>query len=587
MPTPLQQAQHFLKEEKAFRLGTLPTESFHPKTKNLSQTLDSNPTDGIRLLQSVDDDIPPIAQKVLDSPVFRQLTESFLQTIQSGRRFFFTGCGATGRLSILLEAAWRQFWIQAKQNHPEIISKCPDREDIAYSIMAGGDFALIKSVEGFEDFTDFGRHQLKEAGVQKGDLVVAITEGGETSFVIGTAWQALETGAEVFFVYNNPTETLCEHVQRSREIIEAPAVRTIDLFTGPMAISGSTRMQATTIELLIVAAALEIALAAYLKLHLSDSDLDQLGIEIRTPEDYHTLFCNLLADLSTEPSVRNLADITVLEEQIYTDKGLVTYFADNAMLDVLTDTTERSPTFMTPPYRRIDDNTSPLSWSFAKNPFHPTRQAWSQMLQRSPRGLDWQSQVYKNLNAPKELQTNPTILDNNEIYKFQIGNETDTTRTKNSPSCMVILKTPNDSNNLIETTLNNHAQNYDKTAIISIGQKTENQKTDHTFNFDCKLPRSPLDIWQHLAAKLILNTFSTATMTRMHRVIGNAMVWVSPSNKKLIDRSCRLIAHITGTTYENACVELHKAIQQNKQTQSKGIAPPSPVAAAINKLNSL
>jgi N-acetylmuramic acid 6-phosphate etherase len=104
----------------------------------------------------------------------------------------------------------------------------------------GGDFALIKSVEGFEDFPDFGRHQLKEAGVGPGDVVVAITEGGETPFVIGTAWQGLDAGATVFFVYNNPTDLLREHVQRSREVIDEPRIHKLDLATGPMAITGST-----------------------------------------------------------------------------------------------------------------------------------------------------------------------------------------------------------------------------------------------------------------------------------------------------------------------------------------------------------
>ena len=54
--------------------------------------------------------------------------------------------------------------------------------------MAGGDYALIKSVEGFEDFTAFGKKQIADLGVSAKDVVFAITEGGETSFVIGTAW---------------------------------------------------------------------------------------------------------------------------------------------------------------------------------------------------------------------------------------------------------------------------------------------------------------------------------------------------------------------------------------------------------------
>ena len=65
--------------------------------------------------------------------------------------------------------------------------------------MAGGDYALIKSVEGFEDFTAFGRKQIRDLGVRAGDVVFAITEGGETSFVIGTAWAGRGGGREGLF----------------------------------------------------------------------------------------------------------------------------------------------------------------------------------------------------------------------------------------------------------------------------------------------------------------------------------------------------------------------------------------------------
>ena len=65
--------------------------------------------------------------------------------------------------------------------------------------MAGGDFALIKSVEGFEDFTAFGKKQIADLGVSAKDVVFAITEGGETSFVIGTAWEGVEVGGEGLF----------------------------------------------------------------------------------------------------------------------------------------------------------------------------------------------------------------------------------------------------------------------------------------------------------------------------------------------------------------------------------------------------
>jgi N-acetylmuramic acid 6-phosphate etherase len=104
---------------------------------------------------------------------------------------------------------------------------------------------------------------------------------------------------------------------------------------------------------------------------------------------------------------------------------------------------------------------------------------------------------------------------------------------------------------------------------------------DEHIHIPCDLPASPLRLWEHLAVKLILNTLSTATMVRMGRVIGNAMVWVSPSNKKLIDRGCRLITQQTGCTYEHACEVLHEAIEEIGRRAQAGEEVPSPVALAI------
>lgn len=443
--------------------------------------------------------------------------------------------------------------------------------------MAGGDFALIKSVEGFEDFADFGRHQLKETGASAGDMVVAITEGGETSFVIGTAWQGLDAGAEVFFVYNNPTDVLCRHVERSRQVIREPQIRKLDLFTGPMAVSGSTRMQATTIELLIIGAALESALVEFLRLYLSQSELNKLPVNIHKPDDYHSLFCNLLSDLSTAPAVAGLTAVAQMEEDIYRRRGLVTYFADRFMLDVLTDTTERSPTFMLPPFRRIDDTNSPPSWAFAKNPFHPTTEAWRDMLRRPPRGLDWGSQLYQRLNAPGILQANPPRLDNDEIYKFQIGNEPDPSRTDALDSAAIVV-------GVGEKTVPPQATGFKQTAALCIGTNASKANFDKVFDIPCRLAKSPLDLAHHLAVKLVLNTVSTITMTRMGCVAGNAMICLSPGNKKLIDRGCRLISHITGCTYEKACIALHEAMEESRFQPKMLHQATSPVAAAIEKI---
>ncbi len=581
MSDAIKKAKEFLNRQQAFRLGELLTESFHPKTKTLSQKAKDDLPAAIRSLQSVDDDILPAMEKVLKQNSFQKLIDAFIEAMRNNKRIFFTGCGATGRLSILLEAAWRRFWHNSKQILSENI---PHLEDHVFSIMAGGDFALIKAVEGYEDFPGFGRYQLKEHNVQPGDVVVAITEGGETPFVIGTAWEGLDSGAKVFFVYNNPTNLLCRHVKRSREIIEELGITKLDLTTGPMAITGSTRMQATTAELFVVASALEIALVRFLQKHLSSEKMIKLKLKEHKPDDYLRFLNELLQQLSSPQAIDTLSKITIFEESIYRDKGLVTYFADSFLLDVLTDTTERSPTFMLPPFRKCDDNISPNSWAFVKDPFRTTEKAWQALLQRKPRGLNWDLRIYEQLKAPANLRANPPKLDNSEIYKFMIGNEPDPSRTEALDSALITITTKGENDILINSSSGKFGQKFNKKAVLAIGPMDVTCPADKIFEFPCSLVDSPLQLWHHLAIKLILNTISTATMVRMDRVIGNAMVWLSPSNKKLIDRGSRLIVQQTNCSYEQACIALHEAIDEVQSGQDQGKEVPSPVALAIERI---
>ena len=48
------------------------------------------------------------------------------------------------------------------------------------------------------------------------------------------------------------------------------------------------------------------------------------------------------------------------------------------------------------------------------------------------------------------------------------------------------------------------------------------------------------------AQKIALNTFSSALMVRLHKVYGNLMVDVQPTNAKLVRRTVRLTMHATG-----------------------------------------
>jgi len=579
MSNAVEKTHKFLQEEQAFRLGALLTESSHPKTLQLSQTAQQNLPDAVRMLQSVDGDIPPVVLKTLQTPVFQELCAAFQYAFKNQKRIFFTGCGATGRLAILLEATWRRFWRQLKSRSPQIAKKLPDLEDSIISVMAGGDYALIKAVEGFEDFPDFGKYQLTEAGVQTDDIVVAVTEGGETPFVIGTAWQGLASNARVFFVYNNPTDLLHRHVQRSREIIDEPRIRKIDLTTGPMAIAGSTRMQAVTIELLILTAALEISLRQFLHDHLSSRQLNTLKIPECNLQDYHNLLVKLLHQLGSDESVQTIAAAVAFERDIYQQKEHVTYLTNSFLLDVLTDTTERSPTFMLPPFRPIDDTQSALPWATVKNPFHTTRPAWFHLLQRPPRGLTWSTEIYRRLDAPAHLRNHPPMLDNQQIYQFQIGSEPD-----RAQSALITIAVETELDPLLNVTRDSFYANEQTRAILYIGSQELTNQAEMVFQLRCDLAPSYLQLWHHVAIKLILNTLSTATMAGMKRIVGNAMAWVSPTNKKLIDRGTRLIAQLTGCSYEQACMELHLALEQVRQFSQQHREPPSPVALAIEQM---
>ena len=78
----------------------------------------------------------------------------------------------------------------------------------------------------------------------------------------------------------------------------------------------------------------------------------------------------------------------------------------------------------------------------------------------------------------------------------------------------------------------------------------------------------PCALFDRLANKLVLNTVSTATMCRMGRVSSNWMVFVEATNKKLIDRSTRLVAELAGVDYNTACYALFETLKSSREPSS-------------------
>jgi N-acetylmuramic acid 6-phosphate etherase len=111
--------------------------------------------------------------------------------------------------------------------------------------------------------------------------------------------------------------------------------------------------------------------------------------------------------------------------------------------------------------------------------------------------------------------------------------------------------------------------------------------TGDVFHVPVALAASPIRLWHHLAIKLVLNTISTATMARMGRVLGNWMVHVETTNKKLIDRGTRLIAELAGLSYEEACLRLHETMEEVEPRQRLTRDAPSPVALALARAGAM
>jgi len=579
-----QRSADFLKIADQFKLGTLVTESSHPVTANLSEVAKKDTAAGLKLLFDVDDDVVRKYREFAASGRARQIADSVLASLRNGGNLYFTGCGSTGRLSIQLVSIWRDFWQRRKPLTRPSTTLCPsdgerdgvrgnpdDWENRAFPVMAGGDFALIKAVEGFEDFTAFGKKQIGDLGVCAKDVVFAITEGGETSFVIGTAWKGVEVGAKVYFVYNNPDDVLCEQVQRSREVIQDARIEKINLTTGPMGITGSTRMQATSIQLAAIVTVLELVVRELIapESRRRDSEPQQLAAETAAlPGKFLAQFTELHSTLKSPEFLAQLAKLTAMEESVYRAGRKNNYFADRVGIDMLTDTTERSPTYCTPPFRKFDDTTATESWAFLYVPYANSDQAWERICKRTPRCVEWKPEDVRGLVPDDKFARTIEIIGKisyAELMRFRIGVDGISNRPLGSGDSAVGLVVEAEKESLLaadgfhRTQLDAARKAGAKTGLIYVGSAESCRGVSDfvaKWNPDCAavfvpLPETDLllDGVMRVGLKMLLNTLSTCTMVRLGRVMGNTMIWVVPSNLKLIDRATRYIQKLTGLDY--------------------------------------
>lgn len=559
MLTYQQAAKDFIENEKQFHLGVIPTEQSNPLTRNLSAKIAKDTAEGIKTILAADCNISKVSKDCFASDAFAQLVRDIRRVIDERRVVLFSSVGASGRMALQLDATWRLFWTELATKIPLRNQTFIEISECCNSLMTGGDRAVVRSVENFEDYMTFGAQQIVDAGVGPGDVVVALSECGLSASINGSALEADNRGCTTYYLYCNPKEVLCKYLDRTRVVFERERIIHMPLYVGNMAVSGSTRMQVTTVELLVAGAALEHAAWSWLNDNLTADELRAVGAGVLPLSQYADAFDSLVAQLCSGEALSGMAKAIEYETETYTQNGLITYATHTYLQDILTDTTERQPTFTLPPFRKSNDTESPVSWAYAKDPLYPSGVAWQHILRRPIKGLDWTREDYIRMGAAQQIVDNPPSVGSEELSYYRIGNEDDPSRYERHPARLVCVDINNAARGGVFDWYQKNLPSFDGGMILRMGDIDAEPLGDNEIRIPVKLPHTIMELMPHLMVKLSFNLLSTATMAKMGRVWSNWMIQVLPTNKKLIDRSTRIIAELAGISYEQACEAFFKS----------------------------
>jgi N-acetylmuramic acid 6-phosphate etherase len=282
----------------------------------------------------------------------------------------------------------------------------------------------------------------------------------------------------------------------------------------------------------------------------------------------------------------SLAKIVALEESVYRGGGKNNYFADHLGADVLTDTTERSPTYCTPPFRKFDDTTATESWAYLFLPEPDAASAWRSILKREPRCVEWSEAEICTLVSEERFQRTSEIINKisaTELMRFRIGLDGVKNRPLGNGDSAIAVVSETEVANFQISQLEAAQQTGAQTAMIYFGAEKFEVQDLKFETVRVLLPQNNflLNGVARVAAKLVMNALSTCTMVRLGRVMGNYMVWVVPSNLKLIDRATRYVSKLTGLPYECANGLLFEIIEYVEPRMKADQAYPPVVGMAV------
>ena len=203
-------------------LTGMTTERRNPRTMQLDTMSE---LEIVTVMNEEDARVPLAIAKKL--PEVAQAAHWAAEAFAAGGRLFYMGAGTSGRLGVL-DAA-----------------ECPPTFGVdpgqVVGLIAGGERAFIKAVEGAEDDRDLGRSDLEAHGLTAKDVVVGIAASGRTPYVLGGLAYARSVGCKTAAIACNPGSA-----------VGKAADLAIEVEVGPEVLTGSTRLKSGTAQKLIL-----------------------------------------------------------------------------------------------------------------------------------------------------------------------------------------------------------------------------------------------------------------------------------------------------------------------------------------------
>jgi N-acetylmuramic acid 6-phosphate (MurNAc-6-P) etherase len=175
-----------------------------------------------------------------------------------------------------------------------------------------------------------------------------------------------------------------------------------------------------------------------------------------------------------------------------------------------------------------------------------------------------------------------------ELMRFKIGLDGLSRRVLKKDDCAIGILSDAESDSLLSpdgfhrVQLEAARKAGAKIGTIQFGRKgTQSAQNDISIFIPVPQTDFLLDGLRRVAVKLVMNALSTCTMVRLGRVMGNYMVWVVPSNLKLIDRATRYISKLAGLPYERANELLFEVIEYVEPRMKSDQAYPPVVEMAV------